>query len=179
MEWWTSSSSRSKRRFTNSKWNCNTSFNKLSKFLPPGRFHVNLFFRILNKIFLTLLDASSFHCLQFPKLCGMTGTAATESTEFESIYKLKVTIVPTNKPMIRKVLISLLFIIDFWNVANSFFINEKVSFLVKKIWPITFSYLSGTWAYYNGGNNHCETFYCHVLHTLHVCLFLYAEGLQF
>ncbi|GLT31772.1 hypothetical protein SLA2020_064820 [Shorea laevis] len=40
--------------------------------------------------------------LQFPKLCGMTGTAATESTEFESIYKLKVSIVPTNKPMIRK-----------------------------------------------------------------------------
>lgn len=40
--------------------------------------------------------------LQFPKLCGMTGTAATESTEFESIYKLKVTIVPTNMPMIRK-----------------------------------------------------------------------------
>ncbi|KAL8224781.1 hypothetical protein R6Q57_017338 [Mikania cordata] len=40
--------------------------------------------------------------LQFPKLCGMTGTAATESSEFESIYKLKVTIVPTNKPMIRK-----------------------------------------------------------------------------
>lgn len=33
----------------------------------------------------------------------MTGTAATEGTEFESIYKLKVTIVPTNKPMIRKV----------------------------------------------------------------------------
>uniref|UniRef100_A0A1D1Z6H1 Protein translocase subunit SecA n=2 Tax=Anthurium amnicola TaxID=1678845 RepID=A0A1D1Z6H1_9ARAE len=40
--------------------------------------------------------------LQFPKLCGMTGTAATESAEFESIYKLKVTVVPTNKPMIRK-----------------------------------------------------------------------------
>ncbi|GAB2298519.1 hypothetical protein Dimus_032583 [Dionaea muscipula] len=40
--------------------------------------------------------------LQFPKLCGMTGTAATESTEFRSIYKLKVTIIPTNKPMIRK-----------------------------------------------------------------------------
>lgn len=33
----------------------------------------------------------------------MTGTASTESAEFESIYKLKVTIVPTNKPMIRKV----------------------------------------------------------------------------
>ncbi|CAO2184733.1 unnamed protein product [Urochloa humidicola] len=40
--------------------------------------------------------------LQFPKLCGMTGTAATESQEFESIYKLKVTVVPTNKPMLRK-----------------------------------------------------------------------------
>ncbi|KAL6515876.1 Protein translocase subunit SA1, chloroplastic [Orobanche gracilis] len=40
--------------------------------------------------------------LQFPKLCGMTGTAATESAEFGSIYKLKVTVVPTNKPMIRK-----------------------------------------------------------------------------
>jgi preprotein translocase subunit SecA len=34
----------------------------------------------------------------------MTGTAATEKQEFESIYKLKVTVVPTNKPMIRKVL---------------------------------------------------------------------------
>ncbi|XP_040369331.1 protein translocase subunit SecA, chloroplastic-like [Rosa chinensis] len=40
--------------------------------------------------------------LQFPKLCGMTGTATSESTEVESIDKIKVTIVPTNKPMIRK-----------------------------------------------------------------------------
>ncbi|GMH28031.1 hypothetical protein Nepgr_029874 [Nepenthes gracilis] len=40
--------------------------------------------------------------LQFSKLCGITGTAAIESTEFESIYKLKVTIILTNKPMIRK-----------------------------------------------------------------------------
>ena len=53
------------------------------------------------------LDAFNTAFLQFPKLCGMTGTAATESTEFESIYKLKVTIVPTNRPMIRKVFISL------------------------------------------------------------------------
>lgn len=43
----------------------------------------------------------------------MTGTAATESTEFESIYKLKVTIVPTNKPMIRKVSYGLASICDF------------------------------------------------------------------
>ena len=33
----------------------------------------------------------------------MTGTAATESTEFEKIYKLSVAVVPTNQPMIRKV----------------------------------------------------------------------------
>eukprot|EP00250_Pteridium_aquilinum_P015288 c22496_g1_i1 orf=619-3663(-) len=40
--------------------------------------------------------------LQYPKLCGMTGTAATESAEFEKIYKLTVTVVPTNQPMVRK-----------------------------------------------------------------------------
>ncbi|GBG68259.1 hypothetical protein CBR_g2809 [Chara braunii] len=40
--------------------------------------------------------------LQYPKLCGMTGTAATEFVEFNSIYRLPVTVVPTNKPMIRK-----------------------------------------------------------------------------
>ena len=33
----------------------------------------------------------------------MTGTAATEIAEFEKIYKLAVTVVPTNQPMIRKV----------------------------------------------------------------------------
>lgn len=40
--------------------------------------------------------------LQYPKLCGMTGTAATESAEFEKIYKLTVTVVPTNQPNVRK-----------------------------------------------------------------------------
>ncbi|MFH1443949.1 MAG: preprotein translocase subunit SecA [Candidatus Peregrinibacteria bacterium] len=37
----------------------------------------------------------------FSKLAGMTGTAKTEEEEFETIYKLKVVIVPTNKPMVR------------------------------------------------------------------------------
>ena len=32
----------------------------------------------------------------------MTGTAMTESTEFEQIYKLDVVEIPTNKPMIRE-----------------------------------------------------------------------------
>ncbi|GAX74750.1 hypothetical protein CEUSTIGMA_g2197.t1 [Chlamydomonas eustigma] len=33
----------------------------------------------------------------FPKLAGMTGTAATEVSEFDSIYKLPVAVVPTNR----------------------------------------------------------------------------------
>ncbi len=37
----------------------------------------------------------------YPKLAGMTGTAATEAEEFHNIYKLDVISVPTNKPMIR------------------------------------------------------------------------------
>jgi preprotein translocase subunit SecA len=38
----------------------------------------------------------------YEKLAGMTGTAATEAEEFHKIYKLEVTEVPTNKPMIRE-----------------------------------------------------------------------------
>src|SRR5659263_538476 len=37
----------------------------------------------------------------FDKLAGMTGTADTEAAEFQQIYKLAVTIVPTNQEMIR------------------------------------------------------------------------------
>ena len=37
----------------------------------------------------------------YEKLAGMTGTAATEATEFKSIYKLDVVTIPTNKPCIR------------------------------------------------------------------------------
>ncbi|MEC4895641.1 MAG: preprotein translocase subunit SecA [Oscillatoria sp. PMC 1051.18] len=39
--------------------------------------------------------------LLYPKLAGMTGTAKTEEAEFEKIYKLQVTIIPTNKPSKR------------------------------------------------------------------------------
>jgi preprotein translocase subunit SecA len=38
----------------------------------------------------------------YEKLAGMTGTAATEAEEFYKIYKLEVTEIPTNKPMIRE-----------------------------------------------------------------------------
>ncbi|MCG8554565.1 MAG: preprotein translocase subunit SecA [Proteobacteria bacterium] len=37
----------------------------------------------------------------YRKLAGMTGTADTEATEFHKTYKLDVTVIPTNKPMIR------------------------------------------------------------------------------
>jgi len=37
----------------------------------------------------------------YEKLAGMTGTAATESEEFNKIYKVDVIVVPTHRPMIR------------------------------------------------------------------------------
>jgi preprotein translocase subunit SecA len=37
----------------------------------------------------------------YKKLAGMTGTADTEEAEFNKIYNLEVTVVPTNRPMIR------------------------------------------------------------------------------
>ena len=38
----------------------------------------------------------------YSKLSGMTGTAQTEESEFQEIYKLDVIVVPTNKPLARK-----------------------------------------------------------------------------
>jgi len=37
----------------------------------------------------------------YEKLAGMTGTAETEATEFNEIYRLTVQVIPTNKPCIR------------------------------------------------------------------------------
>src|SRR5205823_3583803 len=37
----------------------------------------------------------------YKKLAGMTGTAETEAAEFQKIYKLDVTVIPTNRPMVR------------------------------------------------------------------------------
>jgi preprotein translocase subunit SecA len=37
----------------------------------------------------------------YQKLSGMTGTAETEAAEFDKIYKLDITVIPTNKPMLR------------------------------------------------------------------------------
>jgi preprotein translocase subunit SecA len=38
----------------------------------------------------------------YEKLSGMTGTADTEAAEFDSIYKLEVVVIPSNRPMVRK-----------------------------------------------------------------------------
>jgi preprotein translocase subunit SecA len=37
----------------------------------------------------------------YDKLAGMTGTAATEAEEFAKIYELDVTVIPTNRPLLR------------------------------------------------------------------------------
>ncbi len=38
----------------------------------------------------------------YSKLAGMTGTAETEAAEFSEIYNLAVTVIPTNRPMVRQ-----------------------------------------------------------------------------
>src|ERR1700678_3732844 len=38
----------------------------------------------------------------YKKLSGMTGTAETEAAEFQKIYNLDVTVIPTNRDMVRK-----------------------------------------------------------------------------
>ncbi len=45
----------------------------------------------------------------YDKLSGMTGTAATEASEFEQIYDLEVVVIPTNKPLKRDEKADLLF----------------------------------------------------------------------
>ncbi len=59
----------------------------------------------------------------YPKLAGMTGTAATEAAEFFDIYKLNVVEIPTNLPVQRK------------DVDDEFYKNadEKFKAIVKTI----------------------------------------------
>src|SRR5205807_4932975 len=38
----------------------------------------------------------------YQKLAGMTGTAETEAPEFDKIYQLEVTVIPTNRVLRRK-----------------------------------------------------------------------------
>lgn len=45
----------------------------------------------------------------YPKLAGMTGTAATSAEEFHKVYNLSVVSIPTHKPMVRQDLQDLVF----------------------------------------------------------------------
>jgi preprotein translocase subunit SecA len=38
----------------------------------------------------------------YERICGMTGTAATQAEEFRKMYKLSVKVIPTNRPVIRQ-----------------------------------------------------------------------------
>jgi preprotein translocase subunit SecA len=53
-----------------------------------------------NKTLATITFQNYFRL--YKKLSGMTGTAKTEESEFNGIYRLDVVTIPTNKPMIRK-----------------------------------------------------------------------------
>ena len=59
----------------------------------------------------------------YKKLSGCTGTALTEAEEFQEIYNLGVTVIPTNKKMIRK---------D-WNDQIFRTVKEKNSAIINKI----------------------------------------------
>ena len=56
-------------------------------------------------------------------MSGCTGTALTEAEEFHEIYNLEVTVIPTNRKMIRK---------D-WNDQIFRTENEKNEAIIKKI----------------------------------------------
>ena len=45
----------------------------------------------------------------YKKIAGMTGTAQTSAEEFDKVYKLDVVSVPTNKPMVRKELVDVIY----------------------------------------------------------------------
>ncbi|MCD7723861.1 MAG: preprotein translocase subunit SecA [Clostridiales bacterium] len=55
----------------------------------------------------------------YNKLSGMTGTASTESPEFNEIYKLDVVEIPTNKPLIRQDLPDIIFQTERAKFANA------------------------------------------------------------
>ena len=60
--------------------------------------------RILGSVTVQSLAAGMYE-----RICGMTGTAATQAEEFWKVYKLPVTVIPTNQPMIRRDLPDILY----------------------------------------------------------------------
>jgi len=69
----------------------------------------------------------------YEKLCGMTGTAATEAEEFMKIYGLEVVIIPTHRPCIREELEDQIYQTE---KAKFKAVVEKVEELYKKERPV-------------------------------------------
>lgn len=69
----------------------------------------------------------------YKKLSGMTGTASTESAEFNEIYKLDVVEIPTNKPLLRKDLPDVIFQTEKGKYANAI---EQIKKCYEKGQPI-------------------------------------------
>ncbi len=69
----------------------------------------------------------------YSKLSGMTGTADTEAYEFQEIYGLEVTVIPTHKPMIRKDRSDLVFLSEH-DKFNAIF--EDIQDCVKRGQPV-------------------------------------------
>lgn len=67
------------------------------------RVHVKPQGRILGSITVQMLAGL------YERICGMTGTAATQAEEFWKVYELPVTVIPTNRPVIRHDLPDVLF----------------------------------------------------------------------
>ncbi len=51
-----------------------------------------------------ILGATTVQSLagMYEQICGMTGTAATQAEEFRKVYKLEVSVIPPNRPVIRR-----------------------------------------------------------------------------
>jgi preprotein translocase subunit SecA len=69
----------------------------------------------------------------YNKLSGMTGTADTEATEFKQIYKLDVTVIPTNRAMVRKDQADVIFKSESAKLKN---ISEEIKRLHEKGQPV-------------------------------------------
>ncbi len=69
----------------------------------------------------------------YKKLSGMTGTAKTEEDEFKQIYKLKVIVVPTNMPVIRKDMADVIYMTQ---KAKYKAITKKIKELYEKGQPV-------------------------------------------
>ena len=69
----------------------------------------------------------------YNKLAGMTGTAETEAEEFRKIYKLKVQVIPTNKPIKRDDDHDVIYKTE---AIKYRFIGEKIKTLYQKNQPV-------------------------------------------